>query len=570
MATLRLRSIGFKAGLGTLSTPLEVDLTQCRVLVIVGPNNSGKSLALREIEAACTGSESPTKVVARVEALFPVDSQEVFELLEPFEVSGPPGLAPDPDSKFVVSWRAQGSEQPESKRVTLDSVKIALHHATKDRQYGLLFGLLVNRYTLRLDGRTRFELCQPKPTGDLNSPPGNLLAKLFMDDVKREKIRTLIRDAFGLHFVIDPTAMTQFRMRLSAKAPSGVEEEKCLDDRAIRFHQQAIPITESGDGVQAFAGLVSAVMGLPHRIILLDEPDAFLHPPLAKRLGQALAQETIRRDASLVTATHSADFLMGCLEFAADQATIVRLTYAGGATARALKISEVRDLMRDPLLRSTDTLDALFHASAVVTESDADRVFYTEVNRRLREANRGIEDAIFLNTGGWQPTARPAKMLRSMGVPTALILDLDTCTESAAWPAIYSAAGVSASARVSIEEQRRKCEGHLRSAEVRLKEEKPWKTQGRAILSGQGLEDLETLIAELKTYGVFLVEVGELERWMRSLGVECAKRDWLGRMLTRLGNDPGSRDYVRPSTGDIWQFLDQVGKWCADPQRLGM
>src|SRR5205807_734237 len=131
------------------------------------------------------------------------------------------------------------------------------------------------------------------------------------------------------------------------------------------FHGAATLIEDFSDGVQAFTGLITAVLSLPHRVLLVDEPDAFLHPPLARRLGQDMTNVAGEREGTLIAATHSADFLMGCLESTAD-ASLVRLTYDGGvATARALAPDRVAALVKDPLLRSTDALDGLFHKSVV-------------------------------------------------------------------------------------------------------------------------------------------------------------------------------------------------------------
>src|SRR5262249_40919356 len=155
-------------------------------------------------------------------------------------------------------------------------------------------------------------LSDPKPTGDLLLHPQNHLWALFQNEEARIRVRELTTEAFGLRFVIDPTGMTVFRIRMSDRAPEDAAEEQALDARARAFHSAAPEVAELSDGVQAFAGLVSAVMSLPHRVILIDEPEAFLHPPLARRLGADLAELAGERGATLAVATHSADFLLGC------------------------------------------------------------------------------------------------------------------------------------------------------------------------------------------------------------------------------------------------------------------
>jgi ABC-type uncharacterized transport system YnjBCD ATPase subunit len=212
---------------------------------------------------------------------------------------------------------------------------------------------LLGPYTVRLDGRTRFLLADDKPTGDLQSHPQNHLWALFRDDHAREEVRRLTAEAFDLHFTIDPTAMQTFRIRMATRPPRSKAEEQALDQAAREFHAAATPINRLSDGVQAFVGLVSAILSLPHRVILVDEPEAFLHPALARRLGANLTRLSHEREASLMVATHSADFLIGCIE-TADDASVVRLTFEGGsATARALNATDLRTLFRDPLLRSS-------------------------------------------------------------------------------------------------------------------------------------------------------------------------------------------------------------------------
>lgn len=77
--SLRLRKIKFFSGnKGAGVMPLEIDLG--KVLIIVGPNNSGKSLALREIEGWCSGQDNPRKVVDKIEVDFPNDPDYALQL----------------------------------------------------------------------------------------------------------------------------------------------------------------------------------------------------------------------------------------------------------------------------------------------------------------------------------------------------------------------------------------------------------------------------------------------------------------------------------------------------------
>ena len=97
-------------------------------------------------------------------------------------------------------------------------------------------------YTIRLDGRTRFSLAESKPSGDLLQAPQNHLWKLFSDDSARTEVRRLTAEAFGLYFTIDPTGMTQFKIRMSSRPPADNSEEQSLDARARTFQSSAFEI----------------------------------------------------------------------------------------------------------------------------------------------------------------------------------------------------------------------------------------------------------------------------------------------------------------------------------------
>src|SRR2546425_683338 len=92
--TLRLTSIKFHAGPGPSGAPLEVH--PGTVMIFVGPNNAGKSLALREIENWCFGQETPRKVISLIDVDFPEDTETAERLLSDLETGPPPNQAAVP------------------------------------------------------------------------------------------------------------------------------------------------------------------------------------------------------------------------------------------------------------------------------------------------------------------------------------------------------------------------------------------------------------------------------------------------------------------------------------------
>ena len=382
-------------------------------------------------------------------------------------------------------------------------------------------------------------------------------------------MRKLTEEAFGLHFVIDPTQIGTFRIRMSSRAPETKSEEQALDEVARNFHRDATLVSELSDGVQAFVGLTSAVLSVPHKIMLIDEPEAFLHPTLARRLGTHLCRISREREASLVVATHSAEFLRGCLEVS-DTTAVVRVTYENGvATARALPSSELVQMMRHPLLRSTGLVQGLFHRAVVVTESDTDRAFYDEFNRRLNVKDRGIRDALFLNAQNKQTIHTMLKPLRHIGIPAAAIVDLDVIKEGGTnWQNLLNACQIDINLHPELEAERNYLNRQFASLAADGTQE-PIKSRGLTALNPADKTRGELFLRKLSQYGLFIVPNGELETWLRQLGVPRSGPEWLVDLFSRVGQSESDAIYLHPGPDDVWKFLDGIAAWVHDHSRSG-
>lgn len=560
MPQLRVRRLTFRAGSKPAAPPLSVEIPN--VTVLVGPNNSGKSATLRELEAWCQGQNPEFRVIASAELLIPDTLADLTALMKQHEAPPPNNQMASPGHFWVSRPVVRRGESELHEQVN----EANLVNWFNGQQLEPLRQVFVKLFTLRLDGRTRFDLVDPKETGPLEAPPRNHLWALFVSDGSREKVRKFTDEAFGRHFVIDPTGMTLFRARLSDRKAENKAEEQALDATARSFHANAAHIPELGDGVRTSVGLVSAVMSVPHRILLIDEPEAFLHPTLARRVGTVLSATAREREASLIVATHSAEFLMGCIQATPDL-RIIRLTYTSGTpTARSIEPAEIIGLMNDPLLRSANALRALFHRAVIVTEGDADRAFYEEVNFRLQQNSRGIADALFMNAQNWQTIPRIVAPMRKLGIPAAAIFDFDVLMDENfhhIWPLL----NLPAAQLTSLQAERNTIKGYLEA-----KTRAVCKAQGTAAFGGAELTEVTTFVNKMKEYGVFFVPVGELECWLNALGVQrtANKPKWITDMFTRMGANPAQADYVNAGNDDAWTFVEAIEGWINRPDRLGI
>jgi hypothetical protein len=428
-------------------------------------------------------------------------------------------------------------------------------------------------YTIILDGTSRLALVQSTSAPNWRNRDGSPLVSLLKQKNKLEVLRHIVRGTLGLYPVIDATHPNSTQLKMSKEAPDGWE--RSTEQEALRFFDKAQSIHEFSDGVKSFVGILSAVLSGNFKVILIDEPEAFLHPPLARRLGVELHKIAREQHAQVFAATHSPDFLMGCIQSGTD-ISIVRLTYKDThAAARELKPEQVKRIMRQPLLRSTGVLSALFHDGAVVCESDSDRAFYQELNERLLEAGRGAKNVAFINAQNKQTLERIIKPLRDMGIPAAVVVDADVLSPGEDFSRLMMAAATDQSIRESLAATRdaffRRCEAVVGGDKDVVKRQ--LKLRGLGVLPSQErLEFQDLLLRPLAERGIFVVPEGELESWLPSLAKGIGRSDkskWLVKIFERLGEDPDRPEYIQPDQDGVWTFIDALAAWIAQP-KLGM
>lgn len=547
-----INNIEVKQGTKHEETLKNIDISN--TTIFVGPNNSGKSLLLREIEEYL--SKGPSKNYLMVNSIeTPKFTEE--EIMNDLEYLRLPSNGNLDDRHVRVKKPNSQGENYEEKAVFLPGIHSYLRDP--ESNFKIFLEQFYSLFTLKLDGRTRFSLTDPAHSGDLSEPAMNHLMALFKDDNYRKEIREIIYDALGKYFVIDPTGMTHFKIRFSDRPPESDSEEQSLDQKSREFHENAVKVSDMSDGVKAFTGIITSMFSSEYKTILIDEPEAFLHPPLAKKLGLKLTQLAKKKNSNLLMATHSADFVMGCIE-SGTPVNIVRLTYDNDvAESKTLNHTDLISLMKDPLMRSTGVISSLFHEKVIVTEADADRSFYQEINLRLIEnRNLGVKDSLFLNAQNKQTTARIMKPLKDLGISVATILDIDVIKEGGkSWIKLLEGAHVPEELHSSLNDLRRTVKTSFENTELDMKRD-----GGIRLLKDGGKVACLNLFSQLAQFGLFVVPYGELESWLNYLEIEGNKSTWLVRMFEKMGSDPSSDMYVLPSPEeDVWKFISMIASW---------
>lgn len=567
MTGINIDKLTFSAGPRPEGEELEISLPG--VTLLVGPNHSGKSQTLEEIENWARDHNFPGPVLDEVDISYPDNLDTVLDVLEPLM----PHEKHETDSANMIhlSYFQVDSSDSRTKQIDRD----ALDQAIEDRDESRIRDLVARPLTIRFRATTRFNLVEDQDCRANPDSPCNHLESLLFSDDSLARVRGLIDDTLDHHILLDPvTNPGRVRVRLADEPPPTDLNPRSQTAKTQDYLREQSHIAGMSDGVQALTGLICGVESLPHSIVLIDDPEAFLHPPLVRDLGEHLASIANRRDGSLVVATHSPAFVQGCIEAGVD-VEIVRLTYnqtSGAATARSIEDERISNLMKDPLIRSTGTLEGLFHEGVVVCEGDTDRAFYDEINRRLRnEDGRGAPDTLFLNAHGKSELHRIVSALRDLGVPAAAVYDLDVLDASnQKWREIFDASSIPSDHRDSLLERIGRTETALEDIETGQNSPPAIDEGGIDLLSNDDRDTAQGLLDTLGQYGVFLVPGGEVETWLENLQVEGKSTAWLREMLTSIGRHPDEGAYVAPGQDDVWAFIDQIGDWIRDQTRDGM
>lgn len=555
-----IKQITFKNGPTDGQDPLKI--TPGRVTIFVGPNNGGKSSTLRNIADEFIPNISlGHEVISEIE-INNIDLEYAKLRISRFH-------DPEDKSPFGVKTHIRRNMgRSEVNEEFLINQLLYLYNMNNrdphlDRNYLRMHFL--STFCLNLSGENRLGLANISQSQKLSEPAQTTIAALFLNDELRHSLSQIVYDSFRMHLVIDATGMGSFSYALSEVKPD-TNLERAFSDEAIAFFKSTHPLSTSSDGTKAFIGVLSEVIAGDTEVMVIDEPEAFLHPGLAYTLGRQIGLK-IGEDKQLFAATHSPHFLMGCLSSGVP-IDVVRLTHrANNGTAQLLPSSRLSQMMNDPLLRSVGVVSALFYEAAVVVEADSDRAFYEEVNNRLNLYSPPcVRHATFLNAHNKQTAAEIVKELRQVGVPAALIVDIDWVKEDGQVCAKYfNAAGIPEGLRQGLRHTRQCVRDYLSRASINYKRD-----GGIELLSGEQLATAVSFFTQMEEYGLFTVRTGELESWLPSLNCRRSKSVWLEDIFTALGSDPSSAAYVKPSEGDVWKFMRDIAAWVDNPTRLGM
>ena len=261
-------------------------------------------------------------------------------------------------------------------------------------------------------------LCNKAP-GQQKSKPQHVL---YDDEVLMRKISELFRRAFGHDLMFDFRGGSVLPIHVGSLPENGLADR--VGDAYVAAVRSNPRLDQQGDGMRSYAGILFEAIVADLDMTLLDEPEAFLHPPQMRRLGETLASEV---SGQLMVATHSSDIMRGFLEGTKGEVRVVRIRREEDVNFVSEAAPEViQELWSQPELRYSNALEGVFHEETIICEDDSDcRLFNAIADYVAADDDRSWKDTAYVPTGGKHGVRKVAEVLRKIGVPIKAVFDID-------------------------------------------------------------------------------------------------------------------------------------------------
>lgn len=504
-------------------------------VIVVGPNNSGKSQTLREIVKYASDGDQARPVVLKSLQIDKTGTSDDLKnyLEENAEVVG--------QQYRYKNWSLHTSH-------------------TSNWQQPLLRSNLAAGFMKNIDANNRLAICNLQNSvadTDQRSSPQHLL---YDSEALMKRISGLFRQAFGQDLMINYRGGSVIPIHVGQMPSDDIGHP--VSDPYVEAVRKNPPLHDQGDGVKSYAGILFEAVVSDIDITLIDEPEAFLHPPQMRRLGETLASEV---KGQLFVATHSSDILRGFLEGTRGNVRMLRIRREGDKNLVAEATPDtVKELWNTPVLRYSNALEGVFHEQAILCEDHSDCRLFNAVADHLSETQAGHWlDTAYVPTGGKHAIPTIANVLRKIGVPTKAVFDIDLLRNQGdlkksveafggnwaefadLWNKVNAAVSsgmpvkspqeIKASIKQIIDDAdpEKLPKGDITEA---MKQGAAWslvKKVGPAGLPrGDARVNYDALVKKLEEIGIYLVPVGEVEEFCPEMGVHGPK--FVNKVLTEM------------------------------------
>lgn len=248
-----------------------------------------------------------------------------------------------------------------------------------------------------------------------------ILLQSNMDKLKNieNELAKIVNLAFGKNIKLDYF----MQRKLSFKIDPNKFKMNLKDCKKLNNYINSFSIVDNqSNAFKSFLCIILSILLCKDKIILIDEPEAFLHPTQIEILGNLIGKYSLNNNNQILIATSSYRFFGSILKD--NQISAFRLNRDHCFTqCNKISFRELEQIDKNPILYNLPILESVFYNGVVLCEGDSDRMFYQKVMNKITS---DYDDKIlFINTYGKHTMKNVIPFIKSSNIPFKLIVDFD-------------------------------------------------------------------------------------------------------------------------------------------------
>lgn len=562
-----------KLTLNSTSGAKDIDLKSLNI--IIGPNNSGKSKLLKEVSSVLAGEDENIDIIEDLKFSFP-ENKETF--IKSYDIRNK--ISIDLNNNHVLrvysnkNVQSVDSNMSFESRFSRDVTYIdsfweenldSILENKNNTDFFRIFGQLFYQY---LGTEEKLLMSNKQKNYGLDSQQLNFLSSIKFNKRVLKELSDYTKEMFNKDLYLDTETLGEsvvFRVGEDFEfIRKSAREEVEIVNKLINYKM----LDGQGDGIKSFVSTYLSMANQEKDVVLIDEPENSLHPPLARKIGEMIGNLS-NKNKQIFISTHSADIIKGILSMTSD-VNIIRITQPidGQNNITLVNKNDIEEIITDPMLRVTRVIEGLFAEKVVITESESDELVYQEL---ISTVGKG-RSLYFTHGHGKQTLYKIAELYKNIGVDYALVFDFDLIRKKDDVKKILKLIGINETNKDKIttflynirESIHNSIDSEGLNEEEKEKERKKireevYKKQGLNYFEGENLEGLTMLIEFFTENKVHILQTGELETTLEPLGIEYSKNKskWIINAINKI-NILEEEDIRKIET--IYKFLNQISK----------
>lgn len=559
-----------------------------KINIVIGANNSGKSQFLKEIRSTILGNTDGPK------GPYVYETNNV--IIDSIDLAIPKN-AEDLDSSYGLTghvvrgmngWRVRdfcniGTQLSPSSGYTYRSLPCSfslqddwraclnnllqpnetdhsLEEKERQRQILQFLGPMFVDYAGTED---RLLLSIGEPARGVRDDSYNTLSAALDVDDTCSTISETVKRLFHKDIALDNTTSRQSVVPVVSEDFSGYRNSQNSSVK-LTYMQNATQLRNEGDGFRSYVTILLTVMGASKPILLVDEPEAFLHPTYAMELGKQLGTMLAESDSlqNAFISTHSSYFLQGILDSAASGLSLIRLKRNGGKSTFNILDKDKIETLKNRSDYSPQYIDALFSKRAILVEAPRDAIIYSAICDKISE----IDNPIFVSTNGKDAFKGVKEFYAASGLPCRCICDFDIINDHDKFKNLMKAFSVDVEVRqraLNAADALKKIYRDLAIQKTSNKKDlaslikERYKKDVFINIPESLRQDCRNSLRDLIRFGIYVLTTGELESLFEDNGIEHShdSDDWLKNSLSFIRQNDISKLKGDENISELISFL---------------